>query len=221
MKLKSRPHVMCAKSMLDEIDGVLELVDELARGVGPDKEEVVKWTGFHQLLLKRMEFFYSKEFEAGHAIVKCDQAQIMSGGQALRAHYEEVKLKMSSTIPTAELYELQPLKSFRGVLDNKQAADLKMWTGILANMLVSHNRREADLAKSVNASGVKGKWKDDCAVMVQKAATAATKQSTSSSSSSKPRTTKEQGKEAKNTQTKASMLKFFVPHGKRAKMGVA
>ena len=214
LRLKRTPRVLSTKAMLDEVDGVIEFVSDLSRGVGKQEEETKMWSQFWQLVIKRSECFYSKPVPAETALaITVGATSVLVGRPALRLHFNELEKKMTEVFPTARLAELMPLKAFRWVFSPAEMQKVKQWAGVLAHQLVSLNRNEHDLSSSAAPKiCTKGAASPGNGAVV--VASSTTAMPTASGSKKGPVSKKQADKDEKNLANNVDMMKFF---GKRKK----
>ena len=216
LDMRNRPHMRCIKQVEDEVSGVLELIMDLSRGQGPSISDVDKWTGFWAIVLKRVENFCTKmlesDYTAADGVVVRAGTQLV-GAPALRVMFTDVQRKMAFAVPSAELTEIQPLKTYRWMLDTDQQLLVKTWVGSLACKLVKayHSDGGGAPAGAPSSSSSAAGASSTAENMQLVVAGASSSSGSVATHNHKPK--KQKDKETKVAETHQSMMRFF--HGPR------
>lgn len=145
-------------SLEGEIDGAYEMLANLSAGIGPRPKDIVKYSNWFQLILKRLENFFSKDLPRSPSggQLRLGEARTMThyGALALRAHYDEVKTKFESK-HDAELSmkDIQPLKAYNWLPNDNESAEVRKWIGILGSRTGSDGADLRSIADDNTQSG--------------------------------------------------------------------
>lgn len=183
-----------------EVDGVQEILSNLSQGIGPKPKDIAQYSGFFQLVLKRLEHFYVRDVQreippGGQLKLGESRLVTVSGMPAIRALYTEVRAKFeqSECVPMSDL---QPLRAYGWLLVKEECKEVTKWIGVVA----------ASLAQSSGLQAIGHSAQTDCAIVSTDAVGA---HASASSSSAAPLTKREQAKQAKSADATSNMLRFF------------
>jgi hypothetical protein len=200
---RSSPCLLGGAAFLGELEGISSIVSNLSQGIPPADTDVIKFSDFYKLVLKKAENFHfvhvHKEGHIGHMNVVC--ACKLYGAKAL----EHQMMEFAATLALGHvktLIDVQPFRTYKWLLSPAQKEQTTLW---IADIL-----KRADVPR-IGGALVAEMVADTCTALV-----AATLGGSSSSShevltplcKTKANKVAKKKEDAKVT-TSASMMKFF------------